>query len=178
MSAQSGRARTIRGLEGAAAAKPAAIGVVEHIHIATAAGAPMRAVEAVGAIARVGLDGDRYAYRRGHYQDERVSRDLTLVEAEAIEALAREHGIELAAGQTRRNVTTRGISLNQLVGRRFWVGDALCLGTRLCEPCQYLVELTGKPLLRPLLRRGGLRADIVGGGVIRQGDKVRSADKD
>lgn len=178
MSAQSERAGTMRGLEGAAAAKPAAIGVVEHIHIATTPGAPVHAVEAVGAIARVGLDGDRYAYRRGHYQDDRVSRDLTLVEAEAIEALAREYGIELAAGGTRRNVTTRGISLNQLVGRRFWVGEVLCLGTRLCEPCQYLVGLTGKPLLRPLLHRGGLRADIVDGGVIRQGDRVRPADED
>jgi MOSC domain-containing protein YiiM len=168
----------MRWLEGTTAAKPAAIGVVEHIHIAAAAGAPVRAVEAVGAIAGVGLDADRYAYRRGHYQDDRVSRDLTLVEAEAIEALAREHGIELAAGQTRRNVTTRGISLNELVGRRFWVGQVLCQGTRLCEPCQYLVDLTGKPLLRALLHRGGLRADIVDGGVIHEGDAVRPADED
>jgi MOSC domain-containing protein YiiM len=178
MSAQSERAQPVRRPDGSTAAKQAEIGVVEHIHIATAAGAPVHAVEAVGAIAGVGLEGDRYAYGRGHYQDDRVSRDLTLVEAETIEALARDHGIELAAGGTRRNVTTRGISLNELVGRRFWVGEVLCRGTRPCEPCQYLVELMGKPLLHPLVHRGGLRADIVGGGVIRQGDEVRPADED
>jgi MOSC domain-containing protein YiiM len=176
MSAQSERARAMRPFEEATAAKPAAVpGVVEAIHIATAAGIPVRAVDAVRAIAGVGLEGDRYAYGRGHYQDDRVSRDLTLIEAEALEALAREYGIELAVGETRRNLTTRGISLNDLVGRRFWVGDALCQGTRLCEPCQYLADLTGKPLLRPLVHRGGLRADILSGGLIRQGDRVRPA---
>jgi MOSC domain-containing protein YiiM len=177
MSAQSERAQPMRRLDGSTAAKQA-IGVVEHIHIATTAGAKVQAVEAVLAIAGVGLEGDRYASGRGYYQDDRVSRDLTLVEAEAIEALARAYGVELAAGGTRRNVTTRGISLNDLVGRRFWVGEVLCRGTRLCEPCQYLVELTGEPLLRPLVHRGGLRADIVDGGVIRQGDQVHPADED
>ena len=148
MSAQSERARAMRPFEEATAAKPAAApGVVEAIHIATAAGIPVRAVDAVRAIAGVGLEGDRYAYGRGHYQDDRVSRDLTLIESEALETLAREYGIELAVGETRRNLTTRGISLNDLVGRRFWVGDVLCQGTRLCEPCQYLADLTGKPLL-------------------------------
>jgi len=153
-------------------------GVVEAIHIASDAGEPVRVVEAVHAIAGVGLEGDRYAYGRGHYQDARVSRDLTLVEAEAIEEVARESGIALALGETRRNVTTRGIGLNELVGRRFWVGDVLCAGTRLCEPCQYLADLTGKPLLRALVHRGGLRADILRGGVIRRGDTVRPTDAD
>jgi MOSC domain-containing protein YiiM len=167
----------MRPLVGTTAAKQTVIGVVEQIHIASAAGGPVHAVRAVGAIAGVGLEGDRYAYGRGHYHDDRVSRDLTLVESEAIEALAREHGIELAAGGTRRNVTTRGVSLNDLVGHRFWVGEVLCQGTRLCEPCQYLVELTGEKLLRPLVHRGGLQADIVDGGVIRRGDQVRAADE-
>jgi MOSC domain-containing protein YiiM len=151
----------------------ATIGSVEAIHIATAAGAPVRPVDAIRAIAGVGLEGDRYAYGRGHYHDERVSRALTLIEAEAVEALAREHGIELALGETRRNLMTRGIGLNELVGRCFWVGDVLCRATGLCEPCQYLADLTGKPLLRPLVHRGGLRADIVRGGLIRMGDQLR-----
>jgi MOSC domain-containing protein YiiM len=149
---------------------------VEAIHLASAAGEPVHAVETVRAIAGVGLEGDRYAVGRGHYDDTRVSRDLTLVEAETLEALAREHGIELASGETRRNVTTRGVALNDLVGRRFWVGEILCAGTRLCEPCQYLADLTGKPLLRTLVHCGGLRADILRGGVIRRGDQVRVAD--
>jgi 8-oxo-dGTP pyrophosphatase MutT (NUDIX family) len=74
-----------------------------------------------------------------------------------------------------RNVTTRGVRLNDLLGRRFWVGEVLCEGTRLCEPCQYLADLTGKPLLGPLVHRGGLRADIVRGGFIRRGDLLQIA---
>ena len=155
---------------------PTSSGVVESIRIAACKGEPVHAVEDIRAIAGVGLDGDRYATGRGHYVDNRVSRDLTLIEAEAIEALAHKHGIELAPGETRRNITTRGIGLNELLGRRFWVGDVLCEGTRLCEPCRYLTELTGKPLLRALVHRGGLRADIVRGGFIRTGDRVRVAD--
>jgi ADP-ribose pyrophosphatase YjhB (NUDIX family)/MOSC domain-containing protein YiiM len=155
-------------------AKTATPGVVEAIHVAAAAGRPMREVEAVRAKVGVGLEGDRYAMGRGHYShDLRVSRDLTLIEAEVIEDLARDHGIQLAAGETRRNVTTRGIRLNDLLGRRFWVGEVLCEGTRLCEPCQYLTELNGKPLLRALVHRGGLRAHIVRGGWISRGDRVQ-----
>jgi MOSC domain-containing protein YiiM len=155
----------------------AAGGVVEAIHIASRAGEPVRALETVRAIADVGLEGDRYAAGLGHYDDARVSRDLTLIEAEAIEALAREHEITLARGETRRNITTQGIALNDLVGRRFWLGEVLCAGTRLCEPCQYLADLTGKPLLRALVHRGGLRADILRGGLIRRGDRVRREDE-
>jgi MOSC domain-containing protein YiiM len=174
VSAQSERARTRRCDD----LPSPTVGSVEAIHIATTAGAPMRLVDAIRAIAGVGLEGDRYADGRGHYQDERVSRDLTLIEAEAVEALAREHGIKLAPGETRRNLTTRGVALNDLLGRRFWVGEVHCLGTRLCEPCQYLADRTGKPLLRPLVHRGGLRADIVRGGLIRIGDQVRPAAED
>jgi MOSC domain-containing protein YiiM len=177
VSGQSGQPRPRRRFEGWTAKKPATTGVVEYIHIAAAAQAPVRALDAVRAIAGVGLEDDRYAYGRGHYKDVRVSRALTLVEAEAIEELAREHGIDLAAGGTRRNLTTRGIGLNELLGRRFWIGEVLCQGTHLCEPCQYLAELTVEPLLRPLLHRGGLRADILGNGVISTGDLVRPADE-
>jgi MOSC domain-containing protein YiiM len=148
---------------------------VEAIHIASKAGEATRALEAVRAIAGVGLEGDRYALGRGHFDDDRVSRDLTLIEAEAMETLAREHGITLVSGETRRNITTRGVSLNELVGQRFWVGEVLCEGTRLCQPCQYLADLTGKRLLCALVDRGGLRADILRGGSIRRGDRIRHA---
>jgi MOSC domain-containing protein YiiM/ADP-ribose pyrophosphatase YjhB (NUDIX family) len=148
-------------------------GVVEAIHVAAAAGEPVREVEVVRAEAGVGLEGDRYALGRGHYSpDLRVSRALTLIEAEVIDDLARNHGIQLAPGETRRNLTTRGVRLNDLVACRFWVGEVLCEGTRLCEPCQYLTELTGKPLVRALVHRGGLRADIVRSGRIRSGDRL------
>jgi 8-oxo-dGTP diphosphatase len=148
------------------------VGIVEAIHIASMAGRPTRALESVRATPGVGLEGDRYGSGTGHFRDTRVSRDLTLVEAEVIEALAKDHGIALGPGETRRNITTRHIRLKDLVGRRFWVGEVLCEGTRLCEPCQYLVDLTGKPLLRPLTHQGGLRADILRGGHIRRRDRV------
>lgn len=143
------------------------------IHITDGGGQPMRPVDRIRAIAGVGLEGDRYAIGSGHYSgDPKVDRHLTLIEVEAIEALATGSGIVLAPGETRRNVTTRGIHLNHLVGRRFRIGDVECEGTRLCEPCQYLTDLLGQPILQPLVHRAGLRARIVTGGEIAPGDEV------
>jgi MOSC domain-containing protein YiiM len=93
-----------------------------------------------------------------------------------IEDLAATDGIVLAPGESRRNVTTRGIRLNALVGRRFRVGDVVCDGTQLCEPCQYLTDLVGKPVLRPLVHRAGLRARIVEGGEVAVGSEVVALD--
>jgi len=152
-------------------------GSVEAIHVTAAAGAPMQAVERIRAIAGVGLEGDRYAHRVGHYSDNlKVDRDVTLIEAEEIEALEERAGIVLAPGDTRRNVTTRGIRLNDLLGRRFRIGDILCEGTRLCEPCLYLADLLGQPVLEPLVHRGGLRARILTDGEIAAGDAVVALD--
>ena len=152
-------------------------GTVEAIHVATAGSAPMDAVERVRAIAGVGLDGDRYAAGTGHYSgDPKVDRHVTLIEAEEIEALEAATGIVLEPGESRRNVTTRGIRLNELVGRRFRIGPVECEGTRLCEPCQYLTDLLGKPILAPLAHRAGLRAKILGDGEIALGDEVVALD--
>lgn len=137
----------------------------------------MRPLDRVRAIAGVGLEGDRYALGTGHYSaDPKVDREITLIEAEEIEALESGSGIVLAPGETRRNVTTRGIRLNDLVGRRFRIGDVDCEGTRLCEPCQYLTDLLGKPILAPLVHRAGLRARILTGGEIAAGDPVVALD--
>src|SRR5438270_11911130 len=103
----------------------------------------MRPLREACAHAGSGLREDRYATRAGHWHDDRVSRDLTLVETEVIDELAARHGQRLQAGELRRNVTTRGIHLNELVDRIFWLGDVLCRGAQLCEPCLYLEELTG-----------------------------------
>jgi MOSC domain-containing protein YiiM len=150
--------------------------LVEHIHIASAAGQPMESVHSVHACPGVGLEGDRYSSGIGHYSsDRRVSRDLTLVRREAIDELRLEHGIVLEPGDTRRNITTLGVDLNRLVGRRFFVGDVLCVGTRVCNPCQYLADLLHKPVVRPLLGRGGLRADLLTEGRIYVGDAIRVA---
>jgi MOSC domain-containing protein YiiM len=152
-------------------------GVVESIHLASGGSEPMRSVDRVGAIAGVGLEGDRYALGTGHYSgDPRVDRHVTLIEAEEIEALAARFGIVLAKSDTRRNVTTRGIRLNELVGRRFRIGGVECAGTRLCEPCQYLTDLLGKPVLAPLVHRAGLRARILTDGELGLGDEVVAID--
>jgi MOSC domain-containing protein YiiM len=128
----------------------------------------------VRAVAGQGLEGDRYFAGNGTFFKERKSgQDITLIEAEAIEGLAREDGIELAPGESRRNVVTRGIGLNDLVGRRFTVGEVECVGRRLCDPCSHLERLTEPGVLKGLDDRGGLRADILNDGRIAVGDEVR-----
>lgn len=127
--------------------------------------------EAVAARRGIGLVADRYAAGAGYWRDARVSRDLTLVESEVVDDL-RRGGIAIAPGELRRNVTTRGVRLNDLLGETFWIGDVLCRATELCEPCRHLEELTGKPLLRPLVHRGGLRAQLLTDGTLRMGDPV------
>jgi MOSC domain-containing protein YiiM len=149
-------------------------GCVESIHIATTAEATMRGVSQITAIAGVGLEGDRYATRTGSFSAKpKPGRQITLVEAEAIEALERELGLQLASGETRRNLVTRGVALNHLVGREFRVGEVRLRGHELCEPCGDLARMTGKPQILPgLVHRGGLRAEILEGGVIGVGDPV------
>ena len=149
-------------------------GRVESIHISAAAEATMRSVEQVMALAGVGLEGDRYATRSGSFSAKpKPGRQITLIEAEAIEALERELGMVLAPGETRRNLITRGVALNHLVGREFTVGGVRLLGHELCEPCGDLARMTGKPQILPgLVHRGGLRAEILEGGLIRVGDSV------
>jgi MOSC domain-containing protein YiiM len=149
------------------------MGSVEAIYIAAEAESPMRSVEQVKAVAGRGLEGDRYFAGDGtFFQDRKHGQDITLIEDEAIEGLARD-GIELGPGEARRNVVTRGIGLNDLVGRRFTVGEVECLGQRLCDPCAHLQRLTRPGVLKGLAKRGGLRADIVRGGRIGVGDEVR-----
>jgi MOSC domain-containing protein YiiM len=148
-------------------------GRVEHIHIAPEAGAPMQSLESVEAVAHVGLTGDRYAREAGFWPEDGESRDVTLIEAEEVERLAGEAGIRLSPGDSRRNLTTRGIRLNELVGQEFWIGSVLARATELCEPCTHLAALTGKPVIKPLAHRAGLRADLLSSGRISVGDTVR-----
>ena len=138
-------------------------GSVEAIHIAAVESELPHPVDAVD-VTDGGVVGDRYA----------DSRDLTLIEAEAIEAFTEETGIELSPAESRRQVLTRGIRLNDLVGERFTVGDVECVGQELCEPCNHLQGLTRPGVLRGMVHRAGLRADIVRGGRIAVGDEVSS----
>lgn|SRR5262249_22075772 len=148
-------------------------GRVEAIHIAREPAGPAAAVKAARAVRGQGLEGDRYFYKVGTYSDHPgTGREVTLIEAEAIETLARESGIVLDSGASRRNIVTRGVALNELVGHRFRVGEVLLQGTRLCEPCLHLERLTRKGVLAGLLHRGGLRTVIVEEGTVRVGDAI------
>ena len=131
----------------------------------------MQSVSEIEAVAGVGLIGDRYATSE-HDGDYDGGQDLTLVEAESLERLAAEDGIKLVPGATRRNVTTRGIALNDLVGKTFTVGGVTARGIELCEPCDHLQSTIGRPILRPLVHRAGLRAQLLTTGTIRVGDMV------
>jgi hypothetical protein len=157
----------------AATPAPRLRGRVEALALADRATGPMRRVDRARARAGRGLDGDRYAAKAGTFTpagDTARGYDLTLIEGEVVNQLA------LPAADTRRNVVTRGISLNALVGRRFRVGGVECLGQRLCEPCSHLERLTADGVLRALIHRGGLRADVLTDGEIGTGDVIETLD--
>jgi MOSC domain-containing protein YiiM len=147
-------------------------GTLVAIHLADREAGPMRAVEAVLATAGVGLAGDRYARPAAPHEDDGEVREVTLVEEEQIAWLASETGIELEPGATRRNLTTRGIRLNELVGRTFRVGAVRIEGVELCEPCAHMQEMIGRPVLRPLVHRAGLRARLLDDGELHVGDPI------
>ena len=133
----------------------------------------MTSVTSAQALVGRGLEGDRYFNKLGTYSNDPGSgRDVTLIEIEAIEALKRDYQIELEPGQTRRNITTRGVALNHLVNREFKIGDVTLRGTRLCDPCSHLEKLTRKGVMHGLIHRGGLRAEIIHGGTMRPGDPI------
>jgi MOSC domain-containing protein YiiM len=144
------------------------------IFITPTAGQPLQAVAQALAIPGKGLEGDRYFQGTGLYSDRPgPDREVTLIEIEALQALKEEEGIALAPAETRRNLLTQGVPLNHLVGKEFQVGKVILRGVRLCEPCGYLAKLTRPEVTPALVHRGGLRAQVVSGGVLRTGDVVK-----
>lgn len=143
------------------------VGTVAAVLVAPDAEAPLRRVESTAAVAGHGLEGDRYRDGRGTFSGKGRGYELTVVAAEDLDEL----GIEWE--RARRNVVTRGIRLEGLVGRRFAIGGVECVGRRLAEPCAHLERVDGPGLLRPLVHRAGIRADILAGGTVAVGDAVR-----
>jgi hypothetical protein len=146
------------------------VGVVAGILLAPEAEAQLRRVDSAAALPGRGLEGDRYAKGTGTFNAPGRGYELTLVEADVLDE------IELSWEDARRNIVTTGISLNTLVGQTFRVGMVTCVGARLAEPCSHLEKLARPGLLRPLVHRGGLRADILTAGTIAVGDRVVVAD--
>ena len=136
--------------------------MVEAIHLGAERVPNLRSVESVRAFAGKGLEGDRHFHEPGA----RAGQALTLVEAEVVEEVG------LRPGETRRQVTVRGVRLNDLVGRQFRVGEVDCLGVELCEPCAHLESMTRPGIIKELAHRAGINADILTDGVIRVGDQI------
>ncbi len=148
-------------------------GTVVSIQLAAGASAPMVTAKDVRAVAGKGLKEDRYFKQIGSYShNPGPDREVTLIEVEAIEAMKREYGVDIKPEDSRRNIATRGVPLNLLVGRDFRVGVVTLRGIRLCEPFAHMAEMSHKEVLRGLVHRGGLRAQILKSGVIRVGDSV------
>ncbi len=148
-------------------------GRLEHIHITAKGSGAMTPLAEARLVAGKGIEGDRYFLGTGTYSMKpEPGRQVTLIEAETLEALARDEDIELTPNEHRRNLTVSGVPLNHLVGRRFRVGAVLLEATRLNVPCKYLALVTGKDVYEPLLNRSGLNCRIVDGGTIRPGDTL------
>jgi MOSC domain-containing protein YiiM len=156
-------------------------GSVISIHITPEATGKMQSPAEVRAVAGEGLEGDRYYLKQGSFTDNpnTTGRQVTLIEAEAIDALERDYAVKLAQHDPRRNIVTRGVALNHLVGREFSVGDVRMRGVRLSEPCNHMASLISEEkrerIRMGLMHRGGLRADILNDGVIRVGDAIEDA---
>lgn len=130
-------------------------------------------LDSVELMAGRGMEGDRYALGTGHYSSRpHVDRQVTLIEGEVLEALRRDHGIDLLPEEHRRNLTTVGVPVGHLVGAYFAVGPCVLYGGRLNVPCAYLQTLLGKPVFRPLVHRSGLNARVLVGGTISRGDVI------
>ena len=136
--------------------------MVEAIHLGDEVAGELRPVEEARAVAGHGLEGDR----KFHAEGALPGQALTLVEAESVD------DVGLAPGGTRRQVTVRGVRLNDLIGKRFRVGEVECYGVELCEPCAHLESLTRPGIVKDLVHRAGINADILTDGVIRVGDDV------
>ena len=147
--------------------------IVRAIYVAPAAGAPPAEVREALAVVGRGVEGDRYFLGSGSFSRwPGEGRALTLIEEEAIDVIRREHGIDLGDGRSRRNVVTSGVALSDLIGVRFRVGPVLLRGVRPAAPCAHLERLTAPGVFEAMKGRGGLRADVVEGGVLRVGDPI------
>jgi hypothetical protein len=148
---------------------PTGTGSVEALSVAANAGEPAQLLRSAHALAGQGLEGDRHVAGTGTFPSGMPGSALTMIEAEVCESF----DPPLEPGEHRRNVVTRGIDLNRLVGHEFTIGEVRCRGMRLCEPCTVVQRYAGRPVLRALVHRGGLRADVLVDGDIRVGDPVR-----
>lgn len=152
-------------------------GTLVAIYVAPEAGAPMQSVATVRAVAGRGLEGDRYFHAQGAFSRwPGPHREVSLIAEEGLAAMAEATGVTLPPAQSRRNLLTRGVALEDFLEQEFFVGRVRLRGIRRCQPCKYLARLTETPEVLPgLVNRGGIRARILDGGTVRVGDRIRPA---
>lgn len=150
---------------------------VTEILIAPSPASPMISTTKVRAVPGKGLYGDRYFFGVGTFspQPQKADFEITLIEEENVQAFAAASGLPFTASHARRNIVTKGARLNELVGKEFYVGEVCVRGIRLCEPCSHLAKNSFAEALKGLVHQGGLRAQIISGGAICVGDKIRVA---
>ena len=144
-------------------------GRIEGIYITDTNGRLPQPVDRVEAVSGAGLRGNRYFFTDG---DAPPGRAVTLIAAEALEGFEAETGIPLSAAESRRNVLVRGVDVNALVGKRFRIGEIECEGVELCEPCTHLEGMTRPGVIKGMVHRAGLNADVLTDGEIAVGDPV------
>ena len=149
-------------------------GTLTDLFVAPEAGAPMRRATEATALPGRGLDGDRYAAAAGSFSRwPSPGRAVTVISAEALAEAEAEFGVSLMEGEHRRNLIVTGVPLAEMKGVEFQIGEVGFRGAQICAPCKYLVRVTGQEdIFQALVRRGGLRAEILTDGVIRRGDAV------
>jgi len=150
------------------------------IHIAGATSENMKELSVAELIKGKGIKGDRYFKGTGKYSGIPDVRDVTIIEKEVLDALQQnqppiqEKSIILNPHEHRRNLTSEGVPLNYLVGKRFKIGDVILEGGRLNFPCKYLADLLNKPLVLPLYNRSGLNCKIIKSGIIKKNDIIEA----
>ncbi len=139
----------------------------------------MQPTQEVLAVPGRGLVGDRYFSGDGTFSPhpQKPDYEITFIEREKIEAFARDSGLAFTAALARRNIVTEGVDLNELAGKEFLVGEVRIRGIRLCEPCNYLAKITFPEILKGLVNKGGLRAQILSEGVIHVGDCIKEVER-
>jgi MOSC domain-containing protein YiiM len=146
-------------------------GEVLAIYVRPELSAPVKKMEQVHAVPGRGLEGDYY-FKGISRKGLNASREVTLIESETLEAIERDYSITFKNGESRRNIITREVPLNHLIGIHFQIGEVTLRGVRLCEPCSHLASLTEKGASPALVHRGGLRAQILTEGTFKVGDPI------
>ncbi len=152
-------------------------GSVVALFIVDRRSAPMKQVQQLNALAGRGIEGDRYFMGTGTYSKKpEPGRQVTLIKSEILESLRDEFDITVKPEESRRNVLTQGVEINELIGTEFFVGPVRLRAHRITQPCLHLEKLLDQPgLYQRLWDNGGISCEILSDGIIKPGDIITTA---